>query len=124
MGPIESTILRGSDAFAANRAGMLAVLARVHGYTERSVVTGRNLLRNPAGLSAAGLHVVTVTHGSSTAGGTYQTGLSDCIVMVLGRSRAFLAGPPLRKAAAGEIATEEEPGGIVTNNGPIDPAGA
>jgi geranyl-CoA carboxylase beta subunit len=55
--------------------------------------------------------VVTVTHGSSTAGGAYQTGLSDYIVMVRGRTRAFLAGPPLLKAATGEIATEEELGG-------------
>ncbi|HJV86955.1 MAG TPA: carboxyl transferase domain-containing protein, partial [Noviherbaspirillum sp.] len=55
--------------------------------------------------------VVTVTHGSSTAGGAYQTGLSDYIIMVRGRSRAFLAGPPLLKAATGEIATEEELGG-------------
>jgi geranyl-CoA carboxylase beta subunit len=57
------------------------------------------------------LPVVTVTHGSSTAGGAYQTGLSDYIVMVRGRTRAFLAGPPLLKAATGEIATEEELGG-------------
>jgi geranyl-CoA carboxylase beta subunit len=62
-------------------------------------------------MSAAGLPVVTVTHGSSTAGGAYQTGLSDYIVMVRGRTRAFLAGPPLLKAATGEIATEEELGG-------------
>jgi geranyl-CoA carboxylase beta subunit len=62
-------------------------------------------------MSAAGLPVVTVTHGSSTAGGAYQTGLSDYIIMVRGRSRAFLAGPPLLMAATGEVATEEELGG-------------
>ena len=44
-------------------------------------------------------------------GGACQTGLSDYIVMVRGRTRAFLAGPPLLKAATGEIATEEELGG-------------
>jgi len=76
-------------------------------------VTGGNLFRNIARISAAGLPVLTVTHGSSTAGGAYQTGLSDYIVMVRGRSRAFLAGPPLLKAATGEIATEEELGGAV-----------
>jgi geranyl-CoA carboxylase beta subunit len=38
-------------------------------------------------------------------------GLSDIVIMVRGRSRAFLAGPPLLKAATGEIATEEELGG-------------
>lgn len=80
-------------------------------YQVEEFVTGGNLFRNLARLSAAGLPVVTVTHGSSTAGGAYQTGLSDYIVMVRGRSRAFLAGPPLLKAATGEIATEEELGG-------------
>jgi hypothetical protein len=74
-------------------------------------VRGGSLFRNLARMSAAGLPVVTVTHGSSTAGGAYQTGLSDYIIMVRGRSRAFLAGPPLLKAATGEIATEEELGG-------------
>jgi len=82
-------------------------------YKVEEFVTGGNLFRNLARISAAGLPVVTVTHGSSTAGGAYQTGLSDYIVMVRGRSRAFLAGPPLLKAATGEIATEEELGGAV-----------
>ena len=80
-------------------------------YRVEDFVRGGNLFRNLARLSAAGLPVVTVTHGSSTAGGAYQTGLSDYIVMVRGRTRAFLAGPPLLKAATGEIATEEELGG-------------
>jgi geranyl-CoA carboxylase beta subunit len=80
-------------------------------YRVEEFVRGGGLFRNLARLSAAGLPVVTVTHGSSTAGGAYQTGLSDYIVMVRGRTRAFLAGPPLLKAATGEIATEEELGG-------------
>src|ERR1043165_3852768 len=80
-------------------------------YRVEDFVRGGNIFRNLARLSAVGLPVVTVTHGSSTAGGAYQTGLSDYIVMVRGRTRAFLAGPPLLKAATGEIATEEELGG-------------
>ena len=80
-------------------------------YRVEDFVRGGNIFRNLARLSAAGLPVVTVTHGSSTAGGAYQTGLSDYIVMVRGGTRAFLAGPPLLKAATGEIATEEELGG-------------
>src|SRR5262249_10923404 len=76
-------------------------------------IPGGTIFPNLARVSPAGLPVVTVTHGSSTAGGAYQTGLSDYIVMVRGRSRAFLAGPPLLKAATGEIATEEELGGAV-----------
>jgi geranyl-CoA carboxylase beta subunit len=82
-------------------------------YKVEEFITGGTLFRNLARMSAAGLPVITVTHGSSTAGGAYQTGLSDYIVMVRGRSRAFLAGPPLLKAATGEIATEEELGGAV-----------
>ncbi|MBV1707292.1 MAG: acyl-CoA carboxylase subunit beta [Hyphomicrobiales bacterium] len=80
-------------------------------YRVGDFIRGGALFRNLALHSAAGLPVITVTHGSSTAGGAYQTGLSDFIVMVRGRTRAFLAGPPLLKAATGEIATEEELGG-------------
>ncbi|CAN7269784.1 acyl-CoA carboxylase subunit beta [Variovorax sp. LjRoot290] len=82
-------------------------------YKVEEFIKGGSLFRNIARMSAAGLPVITVTHGSSTAGGAYQTGLSDYIVMVRGRSRAFLAGPPLLKAATGEIATEEELGGAL-----------
>jgi len=85
--------------------------ANLMAYRVDEFVRGGNLFRNLARMSAAGLPVVTVTHGSSTAGGAYQTGLSDYIVMVRGRSRAFLAGPPLLMAATGEVATEEELGG-------------
>jgi geranyl-CoA carboxylase beta subunit len=80
-------------------------------YRVEDFIRGGSTFRNLARMSAAGLPVVTVTHGSSTAGGAYQTGLSDYIVLVRDRSRAFLAGPPLLKAATGEIATEEELGG-------------
>src|SRR3954452_13052224 len=77
-------------------------------YRVEDFIRGGNIFRNLARLSAAGLPVVTVTHGSSTAGGAYQTGVSAYIVMVRRRARALLAGPPLLKAATGEIATEEQ----------------
>jgi geranyl-CoA carboxylase beta subunit len=80
-------------------------------YKVDGFVRGGAIFRNLARLSAAGLPVVTVVHGSSTAGGAYMPGLSDYVVMVRGRARAFLAGPPLLKAATGEIATEEDLGG-------------
>ena len=64
-----------------------------------------------ARLSAAGLPVISVVHGASTAGGAYMPGLSDYVIMVRERAKAFLAGPPLLKAATGEIASEEELGG-------------
>src|SRR6187399_2090354 len=86
-------------------------------YRVEDFIRGGNIFRNLARLSAAGLPVVTVTHGSSTAGGAYQTGLSDYIVMVRGRTRAFLAGPPLLLAATGEVATEEELGGAEMHTG-------
>src|SRR5690606_27266673 len=80
-------------------------------YKVEGFVIGGALFRNLARLSAAGLPVITVQHGSGTAGGAYMPGLSDVVIMVRGRSRAFLAGPPLLLAATGEVATEEELGG-------------
>ncbi len=61
--------------------------------------------------SASGVPQITVVHGNSTAGGAYIPGMSDYVVMVRGKARAFLAGPPLLKAATGEIADEETLGG-------------
>jgi geranyl-CoA carboxylase beta subunit len=74
-------------------------------------VRGGKTFANLARLSALGIPTVSVVNGSSTAGGAYQTGLSDYVIVVRGRSRVFLAGPPLLKAATGEVATEEELGG-------------
>jgi len=91
--------------------------ANLLAYRVEEFVRGGTLFRNLARLSAAGLPVLTVTHGSSTAGGAYQTGLSDYVIMVRGRSRAFLAGPPLLKAATGEIASEEDLGGAEMHTG-------
>ncbi len=87
-------------------AGANLLKYRVEGF-----VSGGALFYNLAKLSAAGIPVITVVHGSSTAGGAYMPGLSDYVVMVRGRAKAFLAGPPLLKAATGEIATDEELGG-------------
>lgn len=80
-------------------------------YQVETFVRGGGLFYNLARLSAAGIPVIGVVHGSSTAGGAYMTGLSDYVIMVRDRARAFLAGPPLLKAATGEIATEETLGG-------------
>lgn len=62
-------------------------------------------------LSAAGIPQITVVHGSATAGGAYQPGLSDYVIMIRKQSTVFLAGPPLLKAATGEVASAEEIGG-------------
>lgn len=80
-------------------------------YQVEGFVLGGSLFRNLARLSKAGIPVITVQHGSGTAGGAYMPGLSDVVIMVRGRSRAFLAGPPLLLAATGEVAKEEELGG-------------
>lgn len=74
-------------------------------------VEGGRAFCNMARLSAAGIPQITVVHGSSTAGGAYMPGLSDYVVVVRGKSKIFLAGPPLVKAATGEDATDEELGG-------------
>ncbi len=87
--------------------------ANIHQYKIERFVQGGILFRNLARLSAAGCPIITVLHGSSTAGGAYLTGLSDYVIAVKGRAKAFLAGPPLLKAATGEIATDEELGGAM-----------
>jgi len=76
-------------------------------------VEGGGMFRNQARLSAAGIPQISVVHGSSTAGGAYLPGLSDYVIMVRGRAKVFLAGPPLLNAATGEVATDEELGGAV-----------
>ncbi len=80
-------------------------------YRVEDFVDGGRLFCNLARLSAEGIPVVAIVHGSSTAGGAYLPGLSDYVIMVRGRAKAFLAGPPLLRAATGEIATDEELGG-------------
>jgi len=80
-------------------------------YSVEGFVSGGGLFANLARLSAAGLPVITVLHGASTAGGAYMPGLSDYVVVIKGRGKAFLAGPALLKAATGEVATEDELGG-------------
>jgi geranyl-CoA carboxylase beta subunit len=80
-------------------------------YRVEDFINGGSHYCRLAKLSAAGLPVLTLVHGSSTAGGAYMPGLSDYVVMVRDRARAFLAGPPLLRAATGEVATEEDLGG-------------
>jgi geranyl-CoA carboxylase beta subunit len=80
-------------------------------YAAEIFVEGARGFANQARMSAMGLPQITVVHGSSTAGGAYQPGLSDYVIVVRGKARLFLAGPPLLKAATGEIATDEELGG-------------
>ena len=80
-------------------------------YATDVFVLGARGFANQARLSAAGIPSVTVVHGNATAGGAYQPGLSDYSIMVKKQAKMFLAGPPLLKAATGEVATDEELGG-------------
>ena len=80
-------------------------------YQSELFVEGGRVFANMARLSAAGLPQITVVHGSSTAGGAYLPGLSDYVIVVRKKSKIFLAGPPLVKAALGEDADEESLGG-------------
>jgi len=82
-------------------------------YTVENFSQGGELFGNLARLSKAGIPVIAILHGSSTAGGAYMPGLSDYVIAVRDNGRAFLAGPPLLKAATGEIASEEELGGAL-----------
>jgi geranyl-CoA carboxylase beta subunit len=91
--------------------------ANLMNYRVEQFIHGGSAFYMLARLSAAGLPVIAVVHGSSTAGGAYMTGLSDRVIMVRGRARAFLAGPPLLKAATGEIATDEALGGAEMHAG-------
>jgi len=80
-------------------------------YATDVFVKGARAFANQARMSAQGIPQVTVVHGNATAGGAYQPGLSDWVVLVRGKAKMFLAGPPLLKAATGEVATDEELGG-------------
>ncbi len=80
-------------------------------YQSELFVEGGRSFANQARLSAAGIPQIAVVHGSSTAGGAYLPGMSDYVVLVRGKSKIFLAGPPLVKAAIGEEASDEELGG-------------
>jgi len=66
---------------------------------------------NQAQLSARGIPQVAAVLGSCTAGGAYVPAMSDEAVIVRGQGTIFLGGPPLVKAATGEVVTAEELGG-------------
>jgi 3-methylcrotonyl-CoA carboxylase beta subunit len=66
---------------------------------------------NQARMSAAGIPQIAVVMGSCTAGGAYVPAMSDEAVIVAGQGTIFLAGPPLVKAATGEIVSAEDLGG-------------
>jgi 3-methylcrotonyl-CoA carboxylase beta subunit len=66
---------------------------------------------NIANMSAAGIPQIAAVMGSCTAGGAYVPAMSDESIIVKGQGTIFLGGPPLVKAAIGEVVTPEELGG-------------
>jgi 3-methylcrotonyl-CoA carboxylase beta subunit len=66
---------------------------------------------NQANMSAAGIPQIAVVMGSCTAGGAYVPAMSDEAIIVRGQGTIFLGGPPLVKAATGEVVSPEELGG-------------
>jgi len=66
---------------------------------------------NQANMSACGIAQIAVVMGSCTAGGAYVPAMSDESIIVKEQGTIFLAGPPLVKAATGEVVTAEELGG-------------
>jgi 3-methylcrotonyl-CoA carboxylase beta subunit len=70
---------------------------------------------NQARMSAAGLSQIACVMGSCTAGGAYVPAMSDETIIVRGQGTIFLGGPPLVKAATGEIISAEELGGADTH---------
>ncbi len=66
---------------------------------------------NQANLSSRGIPQIAVVMGSCTAGGAYVPAMSDESIIVRNQGTIFLGGPPLVKAAIGEVVTAEELGG-------------
>jgi 3-methylcrotonyl-CoA carboxylase beta subunit len=66
---------------------------------------------NQARMSAAGIPQIAVVMGSCTAGGAYVPAMSDESIIVRNQGTIFLAGPPLVKAATGEVVSAEDLGG-------------
>ncbi|MEM1050453.1 MAG: carboxyl transferase domain-containing protein [Pseudomonadota bacterium] len=121
---IKGGALTGATAYKLQRAEHIALEqklpfihlvesggADLYNYTVGGFVEGGGLFARQAKLSKAGIPVITILHGSSTAGGAYMPGMSDYVVAVKDNGKAFLAGPPLLKAATGEIAKASELGG-------------
>ena len=66
---------------------------------------------NQANMSAKGIPQIAVVMGSCTAGGAYVPAMSDVTIIVKEQGTIFLAGPPLVKAATGEVVSSEDLGG-------------
>src|SRR6187200_45796 len=72
------------------------------------MVDSGRIFYNQAQMSSAGIPQVAIVMGSCTAGGAYVPAMSDESIIVRNQGTIFLGGPPLVKAATGEVVTAEE----------------
>ncbi|MFC7275873.1 acyl-CoA carboxylase subunit beta [Paractinoplanes rhizophilus] len=106
--------LRMHEIALANRLPLIALVESGGADlpTQKDVfIPGGAVFRDLTRLSAAGIPTVALVFGNSTAGGAYLPGMCDHVVMIEKRSKVFLAGPPLVKAATGEESDDESLGG-------------
>ena len=107
-------ILRAQEIALENRLPVIYLVESAGAnllYQSEVFIDGAQVFAQQARLSALGIPQIAVVHGPSTAGGAYLPGLADYVIMVQKKAKVYLAGPPLLKAATGEIATEEALGG-------------
>ncbi len=109
--------LRAQEIAAQNRLPCIYLVDSGGGYLpeQDNVFPDREhfgrIFFNIANLSAAGIAQIACVMGSCTAGGAYVPAMSDESIIVKGQGTIFLGGPPLVKAAIGEVVTPEELGG-------------
>ncbi|MBI4123853.1 MAG: methylcrotonoyl-CoA carboxylase [Betaproteobacteria bacterium] len=109
--------LRAQEVAAQNRLPCIYLVDSGGGYLpeQDAVFPDREhfgrIFFNIANMSAAGIPQIACVMGSCTAGGAYVPAMSDETIIVRGQGTIFLGGPPLVKAATGEVVTPEELGG-------------
>lgn len=109
--------LRAQEIAEANRLPCLYLVdsGGAHLPSQDEVFPGRDhfgrIFYNQANMSAQGIAQIAVVMGSCTAGGAYVPAMCDESIIVRGQGTIFLAGPPLVKAATGEVVSAEELGG-------------
>jgi 3-methylcrotonyl-CoA carboxylase beta subunit len=109
--------LRAQEVAAHNRLPCIYLVDSGGGYLpeQDNVFPDREhfgrIFFNIANMSAAGIPQIACVMGSCTAGGAYVPAMSDESIIVKGQGTIFLGGPPLVKAAIGEVVTPEELGG-------------
>jgi len=110
-------IIRALDIALENHLPVIHMCDSAGGFLplQSEVFPDRNMagriFRNQALLSQQGSKQLALVFGNCTAGGAYIPALSDYSVIVRGTGAVFLGGPPLVKAATGEIVTADELGG-------------